>query len=145
MITIVLTTLESQVMAETLCRAIVAAGAEMKMTDKENDAQTYRDIKNDFDVLCSLHARVCPPATRSGESMDGISDLERWRRRNSDALAAVPYDAQRAEGVNPVAELIDIDPRALDPHCVHGISAKDFCPDCEGDSLGTKTENHTSD
>lgn len=131
MLTLSLTTLDAQILAETLCRAIMDTGARLKATDKLHDVDNYRNTKNDFDVLCSLHAKVCPPAARDPQTLDAISDLERWRTRDSDALAAAPYDAQRAEGVDPYLELMHMDPRAIRPNCVHGIPFSEPCAACD--------------
>lgn len=46
------------------------------------------------------------------------------------AMHAGELDAMRREGLDPNKELGAMDPRALDPHCVHGISFTEDCPEC---------------
>jgi len=122
-----LTDKEMKLLAVLTTHAIIDAGALLKPLDEKKEPARYSSARDDFDTLCTIHALL---TEEPRPTQDAISDLQRWRGRNGNALADIAYDEAARNGVDPHAELFAIDPRANDPRCIHGIAFKDPCDAC---------------
>ena len=112
--------------AELVVRAIIDSATALDNLSAEKNPHSY---PRERERLTELAAILTALRDATGAAR-AISDLEQWAARDGNEIQGAMYDAQRAEGINPAAELLDIDPRALNPKCVHGVPFAEACSAC---------------
>ena len=114
---------------EVVVGQIIMRGQTMKLTDRKKTPETYRILHEQFTNMITLHAEIT--RARSMREPDGVAGLTRHANKDISAIDSQTYQLALAEGIDPQRELLDIDPRANNPHCVHGVPFSTPCESCD--------------
>jgi len=133
-------------LAEVMRHAVVDCAATLAPLDAVKNPHSYDRARDRLESACAiladlsvLHASPLDIGSDGVQAyLDDIND--RPPRREVPAHAAPnrepsdmereTYEQARREGVEPIRELFEIDPRASEPHCIHGAPFSVPCDLC---------------